>query len=79
MARKAEVPVEVPLADAALRLGVSWDRAWRFLLVGRLEGRKVGRRWLVSAESVERLRHALAEVERLGLSRGQLTPAARDA
>lgn len=61
MARKAEVLVEVPLVDAALRLGVSWDRAWRLLLTGRLEGRKDGRRWVVSAESVERLRKALHE------------------
>jgi hypothetical protein len=51
---------EVPLPDAALELGVSWGVAWRFALRGELEARKVGNRWVVTRESVERKRRALS-------------------
>ena len=46
---------EIPLADAAHRLGLSWGQAWRFLLQGKLEGRKVGGRWMVTRTSVAHL------------------------
>lgn len=44
---------EIALSDAAQRLGLSWERAWRLLLSGALTGRKDGGRWLVSVSSVE--------------------------
>ena len=37
----------VPLADAAFRLKISYHQAWRRLLSGELEGRKIDGRWLV--------------------------------
>lgn len=48
----------IPLADAAMRLGVSWQQAWRLLLTGTLQGRKDGGRWVVDAESLERTKAA---------------------
>jgi len=45
---------EVPLAEAAKALGISWHRAWRLLLMGQLDGRKCGGRWVVSRVDVER-------------------------
>ncbi len=54
MSTRANEIHELPLPVAALRLGISWERAWRRLLEGRLQGRKVKGRWLVTAESVER-------------------------
>lgn len=42
----------VPLVSAASRLGVSWARAWRLVLIGELEGVKVGGRWFVSEQSI---------------------------
>lgn len=46
--------VTIPLAEAAQMLGLSWDRAWRLVLQGRLRGeKKGGTRWVVTAESVE--------------------------
>ena len=45
---------EVPLASAAMELQATWPQAYNLLLSGRLEGRKVRGRWLVSRESVER-------------------------
>ena len=50
--------VEIPLADAAMRLGVSWSAAWRLLLTGKLQGRKEGGRWIVDADSLERAKAA---------------------
>lgn len=44
--------VEVPLSEAAHRLGLTWSRAYSRLLAGELKGRKVGGRWVVEAESV---------------------------
>lgn len=55
---------EIPLADAAHRLGLSWGQAWRFLLQGKLEGRKVGGRWMVTRTSVVRLAGALGTQRR---------------
>ena len=45
---------KIPLADAALRLRVSWHTAYRMLLQGELEGERAGNRWLVSRASIER-------------------------
>lgn len=45
---------EVWLPDAALELGVSWGVAWRLALRGELEARKIGGRWVVSRESLDR-------------------------
>ena len=42
----------VPLADAAMALGLSWHAAYRLLLVGTLRGRRVGRNWFVTRESI---------------------------
>ncbi len=52
----------IPLTDGAQRLSMSWERAWRALLAGRLEGEKRCGRWYVSTVSVERL---VAERERV--------------
>ncbi len=42
----------ISLADAARRLSMSWDRTWRALLSGKLEGEKRGGRWYVTVQSV---------------------------
>jgi predicted site-specific integrase-resolvase len=48
---------EMPLAEAAKALGISWHRAWRRLLVGELDGQRAeSGRWLVTRASVERSR-----------------------
>lgn len=52
---------EIPLTDAAHQLGLPWERAWRALLTGRLEGQKRGSRWYVTASSVERLATDIAK------------------
>ena len=46
----------IPLPDAAQRLGISWERAWRKVLAGELEGQKVAGRWVVTERSVEKVR-----------------------
>jgi hypothetical protein len=43
---------EISLTDAAQRLGISWGRAWRLLLTGKLSGAKRDGRWFVSEVSV---------------------------
>lgn len=45
---------EITLAEAARRLHKSWGQAWRLLLQGKLDGRKVGNHWIVTTRSVER-------------------------
>jgi molybdenum-dependent DNA-binding transcriptional regulator ModE len=54
---------EMPLAEAAKALGISWHRAWRLLLVGALDGRRdrISGRWLVQRSSVERVKRANGE------------------
>ena len=42
----------IPLADAAMRMGISWERAWRLLLRGVLRVEKRGGRWFVSETTV---------------------------
>ena len=49
---------EIGLGEAAHRLGVSWEVAWRLLLKGKLVGEKRGRTWIVDAGSVEAYRAA---------------------
>lgn len=44
---------EVPLAQAAHRIGVSWHTAYRLALIGTIEARLVGGRWLVNASSLD--------------------------
>lgn len=46
---------EIPLAEAAQRLAVSWSKAWRLMLEGVITGRKVNGRWHVQVEDVDRL------------------------
>ena len=43
----------IPLTDGAQRLSMSWDRAWRAMLNGRLEGKKLRGHWFVTVTSVE--------------------------
>ena len=47
--------MEIAVPDAAERLGVSEPRVRQLLASGDLAGRRLGRSWLVSAESVARL------------------------
>ena len=55
----------ISLAEAAKRLSVSWERAWRAVLNGDLEGDKRDGHWYVTARSVRtyerRLRNARAD------------------
>jgi hypothetical protein len=44
----------IPLTDAALQLGISWERAWRLMLSGQLTGMKRGNRWFVDRRSIDR-------------------------
>ena len=46
---------ELPLVEAAMKLGLSYGQAWRMLLTGRLDGRKVRGRWVVSGASLEQV------------------------
>lgn len=55
----------IPLSDAAQRLSISWERAWRALLNGRLEGEKQNGRWQVSTVSVRRFQRE-RERDRMG-------------
>jgi hypothetical protein len=50
-------PDEIPLVQAALRLGWSYNVTLGAVLKRQLRGRQVGRRWFVSRESLE---HAAA-------------------
>jgi hypothetical protein len=45
----------ISLSDAAFLMGCSWAVAWRRLLRGDLEGQRIGRQWLASRRSAERL------------------------
>jgi excisionase family DNA binding protein len=47
--------MEIAVSDAAARLGVSEPRVRQLLTSGALAGRRLGRSWLVSDESVARL------------------------
>lgn len=56
--------VHVPLAEAAQRLGMSWQRAWRLVLTGELEGIRQQGRWLVGEASIRRQLAALTQSEK---------------
>jgi hypothetical protein len=45
---------DIPLSEAALRLGLSWERAWRLVLTGVLVGQKREGKWTVSQASIDR-------------------------
>ena len=45
----------VSLPEAAQRLGQSWERTWRQLLRGTLDGQKRDGRWFVERVSLEEL------------------------
>jgi hypothetical protein len=47
-----EVPL-VPLVDAGIECG-DYQVAWKALIRGELEGRRVGSRWMVTRESLTR-------------------------
>jgi hypothetical protein len=46
---------EISLTDAAQRLGISWGRAWRLILTGKIAGVKREGRWFVNELSVEEM------------------------
>ena len=50
----------ISLTDAAKRLSLSWERAWRALLSGNLEGEKRDGRWYVTECSVRRYKQSLS-------------------
>jgi hypothetical protein len=55
---------EVRLVEAAVKLGASYNQTLRWVLVGRLKGRRREGRWFVDAHDLERLdrqRHAEQE------------------
>ena len=45
----------VSLPAAAMALQKSWIQTWRLVLVGTLKGSKVGGRWQIERESLDRL------------------------
>jgi len=46
---------EVSLTEAAHQLGISWERAWRLVLTGQLEGKKERGKWVIHADSLREL------------------------
>ena len=46
--------VWIPIADAAARLRLSYNQVLRLVLIGRLEGKRRGLRWMVSRNAVNR-------------------------
>lgn len=54
---------EIGLAEAAQRLGISWQRAWRLVLTGELHGNQRGGRWFVRTDSIAQ-REALTANDR---------------
>ena len=57
------IEAAVPLTAAAHQLGLSWQQAWRALLVGQLSGEKRGGRWFVYSASVAELAGRLSTRE----------------
>ncbi len=49
----------ISLTEAAKRLSMSWERTWRALLSGNLEGEKRRGRWYVTIRSVRRFERCL--------------------
>lgn len=50
---------EITLTLAAHRLGISWERAWRLCLTGKLQARKVDGRWVCTLTSVNEFARCL--------------------
>ncbi len=46
----------IPMAEAAIRLKLSWSQTWNLLLKGDLIGEKKGGRWHLTTKSVEQYR-----------------------
>jgi hypothetical protein len=46
----------VTLPEAAFRLGVAWGRMYAMVLRRELDAKKVGARWYVASDAVERER-----------------------
>jgi hypothetical protein len=61
---------EISLTDAAQRLGISWGRAWRLILTGKLAGEKREGRWFVNELSVAEMESSASASGRRAL-RGQ--------
>ena len=59
---------QIPLTEAAHRLSMSWERAWRALLSGYLDGEKCDGRWFVSADSVTRYSARRAHMDEMDLA-----------
>jgi phage FluMu gp28-like protein len=51
----------VPLAEAAHRLGWTWAQAFTAVLTQRLAGKRLGARWYVAEDDLERLVRARGE------------------
>ncbi len=54
-------PKEISAIEAARQLGVGLDYVYTLVWAGKLEGRKVNGRWLISAEAVESRRKGRGE------------------
>jgi len=51
----------VDLIEAAARLKITYHLALKYVLIGRLKGQRIGRRWSVDLEDLERLEREQAE------------------
>lgn len=51
---------EVPLTEAAMRLGTGYGTVWKAALSGKLRARKRWGRWFVTEESIAAYREARA-------------------
>lgn len=60
LAMPRQMAPDLPLAFAAHQLGISWQQAWRAMLIGQLSGVKRGGRWFVTAASVSALAEQFA-------------------
>ena len=52
---------QIPLAEAALELGISWERAWRHVLTGQLQGEKRNGKWMVAVSSIRGLKRRMLD------------------
>jgi hypothetical protein len=60
---KTPTLADVPLAVAAQQLGISWQQAWRAVLVGHLIGQKRAGKWYVNSASMDALAERMAAQE----------------
>ena len=61
MKKQMETVEEISAIEAARKLGVGLDYLYGLQWVGALEARKVGKRWCVSMEAVEKRLRARGE------------------